>query len=383
MSADYVVADAESTFCHGNLVRGICPIGMFSKTLSTTTGLSRSLRMYLSNDTLDAATAARFRLVHETAPGVQVTQSRAFDVATMLAAQAELVRVLLAARLPYDAELVAAEAVGMGRCLISNGGFTSAALPDSHASQALQLSFTVLRTSQLESTLSSTVHVVEVPTSLASDAMSGIWLQWPSNALLIFRGSSPDSFCLGGESSAAHRRDGSFIEGVELLSQLHERIERADMPTIVVCHGATRGEGLLFPCLGSIVLAHSDATFGLPEIRHGALLGVVSVVARRRLGQTACERLFCTGDVIDATTANQLGLVDVVGSMAQVEAYVASLTKRFMAPESAQILAIERGPMVHQLRYDVPIRIEVDEHSQVLPPPPIIQHPSSSSLTKP
>ena len=235
-----------------------------------------------------------------------------------------------------------------------------------------------------KSTLSApTVHVVEVPTTLTSDAMSGAWLQWPSNALLIFRGSSPDSFCLGGEPSAARISDGSFVEGVELSAQLHERIERAGMPTIVVCHGATRGEGMLFPCLGSIVLAHSDATFGFPEIRHGALPGVVSVAARRRLGQAACERLFCTGDEVDATTAHQLGLVDFVGSKAQVEAYVASLTERFMALDPARILAIERGPPVHQLPHDVPIRIEVDEHSQVFPPPPSLALASQLSVRSP
>ena len=141
MSADYVVADAESTFCHGNLVRGVCPIGMFSKTLTTAAGLSRSLHIYLSNDTLDAATAKRFRLVHETAAGVKVTQSRAREVATMLAAQEEQARVLLAARLPYDAGLVAAEAARHARCLLSNGGYHHCFLPDSHAAQAMKLSF--------------------------------------------------------------------------------------------------------------------------------------------------------------------------------------------------------------------------------------------------
>ena len=183
-----------------------------------------------------------------------------------------------------------------------------------------------------------TVHVVEVPTTLTSEAMSGTWLQWPSNALLIFRGSSPDSFCLGEEPSAAHISDGSFLDGVELLAQLHERIERVGMPSIVVCHGATRGGGMLFPCLGSIVLAHSDATFGFPEILSGALPGVVSIAAGRRLGEAACERLFCTGDTVDAATARQLGLVDFVGSKAQVEAYVARLTKRFMALDPALVL---------------------------------------------
>ena len=49
------------------------------------------------------------------------------------------------------------------------------------------------------------------------------------------------------------------------------------MPKIVVCHGATRGGGMVFPCLGTAVLACVDATFSFPEIRRGALPGVVIV----------------------------------------------------------------------------------------------------------
>ena len=374
MSADYIVADTESTFCHGNLVRGVCPIGMFSKALVITAGLSRSLHVYLSNDTLDAATAKRFRLVHATAAGVKVGQSHAREVATMLAAQEEQAYVLRADRLPYDALLVAAEAVGHARCCLFNGGYAPAALPDSYAAQAMQLHSTLLELApqQVSTPSAPTVHVVEVPTTLTSNTMSGAWFQWPSNALLIFRGSGPGSFCLGEEPSAANISDGSFLDGVELFTQLHENIERAGMPTIVVCHGATRSGGMLFPCLGSVVLAHSDASFGFPEILGGALPSVVSVAARRRLGKATCERLFCTGDTVDAATAHQLGLVDFVGSKVQVEAYVARLTERCMALDPAWVSAMEQGPSVHQLPHDVSIPVsfpvETDGGSQVLPP---------------
>jgi enoyl-CoA hydratase/carnithine racemase len=368
MSADYVVADVESTFCHGNLVRGVCPIGMFSRTLTTVAGLSRSLRIYLSNDTHDAATAKRFRLVDETAAGVKVTQNRACEVATMLAAQEEQAHILLAARLPYDAGLVATEAVGIARCLLSHGGYTPAALPDSHSAQAMQLYSTVLELAPQLIVSAPIVHVVEVPTTLTSNGMSDTWLQWPSNALLIFRGSSPDSFCLGEDPSAAHISDGSFLDGVELFTQLLERIEQVGMPTIVVCPGATRGGGMLFPCLGSIVLAHTDATFGFPEVLCSALPGVVSIAAKRRLGEAACERLFCTGDTVDAATACQLGLVDFVGSGAQVEAYVTRLAERFMALGPVWVSAIEQVPHVHQPLHNASIPVEVDGKYQVLTP---------------
>ena len=49
-----------------------------------------------------------------------------------------------------------------------------------------------------------------------------------------------------------------------------------EMPTPIfaVCHGATRGGGMLFPCIASTALAHADASFGFTEIRRGVLPGV-------------------------------------------------------------------------------------------------------------
>ena len=192
------------------------------------------------------------------------------------------------------------------------------------------------------------------------NTMSGAWLQWPNNELLIFRGSSPDNFCLGEESLSVHISDDNFLDRVELFAQLHEHIQRVGMPTIVVCCGATRGGGMLFPCLCSVVLANFDATFGFPGILSGALPGLVSIAAGWRLGEAVCERLLCTGDIVDAATAHQLDLVDFVGSKEQVEAYVARLTERFMLLDPAQRSAIEQGP------HEVPISVEADKDSQVL-----------------
>ena len=80
-----------------------------------------------------------------------------------------------------------------------------------------------------------------------------------------------------------------------------------------------------------LVLAHADATFGLPEVRRGVLPGVVSVAARRRLSAAACDRAFCTGDTLDALTALRLGLVDFVGNWEQIEAELTRITERCAA----------------------------------------------------
>ena len=120
---------------------------------------------------------------------------------------------------------------------------------------------------------------------------------------------------------------------------------------------------MAFPCLGTVVLAHSDATFGFPEIRRGALPGVVSVAARQRLSRAACERLFCTGDVIDAPTAQRLGLVDVVGGWAELETEVARLERHFLS--SAERLVHAPGAEPSSAPAATPAPFEVGSNSQV------------------
>ena len=184
----------------------------------------------------------------------------------------------------------------------------------------------------------------------------------PVNALLIFRGTDgAEDFCLGADPSPADIASGDFLEELPAFGELLERLRDAPMPKIVVCHGATRGDGMVFPCLGTVVLAHEEATFGFPEIQQGALPGVVSVAARQRLSRAACDWLFCTGDTIDASTAHRLGLVDLVGSWEQLEAEVEHLTEHFLAQEHASIGAPNGSP---QLRES--LCFEADEQGQVV-----------------
>ena len=65
LSCDYIVAEGSTTFEHGNLVRGVCPLGGLSRTLPHVAGVARALSMYLGNETLSAAEALAAGIVHE------------------------------------------------------------------------------------------------------------------------------------------------------------------------------------------------------------------------------------------------------------------------------------------------------------------------------
>ena len=93
-------------------------------------------------------------------------------------------------------------------------------------------------------------HAVSVPRHLGGDGAP--LPTWPDGVLPVFRGADPEHFCLGGNPAAASSQQGAFLDGLPAFAELHDRLARAALPSVVVCHGATRGGGMLFPCLGTL-----------------------------------------------------------------------------------------------------------------------------------
>ena len=92
--------------------------------------------------------------------------------------------------------------------------------------------------------------MVTVPRHLSGDGAP--LPTWPDGMLPVFRGADPEHFCLGGSPAAASNQQSTFLDGLPAFAELHDRLARAALPSVVVCHGATRGGGMLFPCLGTL-----------------------------------------------------------------------------------------------------------------------------------
>ncbi|MGH3359208.1 MAG: enoyl-CoA hydratase/isomerase family protein [Nocardioidaceae bacterium] len=75
-----------------------------------------------------------------------------------------------------------------------------------------------------------------------------------------------------------------------------------------------------------LLVATENAQFGEPEIRFGS--GPVTLLMPFLLGQKKTNELLYTGDVVDAATAESLGLVNHVVPDADLEATVEALAKK-------------------------------------------------------
>ena len=96
------------------------------------------------------------------------------------------------------------------------------------------------------------------------------------------------------------------------LSALYEQIYSLPKPTIAAVNGAAvaGGAGLVTVC--DLAVCVPAAKFGYPEVRRGLVAAMVMPHLLRHVGERAARWLLLTGELIDATEAVRVGLVNAV-----------------------------------------------------------------------
>lgn len=112
----------------------------------------------------------------------------------------------------------------------------------------------------------------------------------------------------GQSDPAAVRR--SFLDGIQRIPLALYNLE---VPVIAAVNGPAMGAGLDLACMCDIRIGSSNATFAESFIRLGLVAGDGGAwLLPRLIGRAAASRLALTGEIIDATQALQLGILDSV-----------------------------------------------------------------------
>ncbi|MEY2569399.1 MAG: hypothetical protein QOE35_3928 [Actinomycetota bacterium] len=130
---------------------------------------------------------------------------------------------------------------------------------------------------------------------------------------VVLDGAGPN-FCSGGDlDEFGTTPDPATAHLVRVARSVGRAIDELRDRVTVVVHGASVGAGVELAAFAGRVVARPDATFQLPEIAMGLVPGAGGTVSLpRRIGEERTRWLAVTGSVIDAATALDWGLVDII-----------------------------------------------------------------------
>lgn len=100
-----------------------------------------------------------------------------------------------------------------------------------------------------------------------------------------------------------------------MLKKIHALILQMieyPVPIIAAVHGQCLGGGLEVACAASIIIAAPDTMLGQPEISLAVFAPAASCLLPERIGQSQAEMMLLSGQSMDAQSARQIGLVDIV-----------------------------------------------------------------------
>ena len=132
----------------------------------------------------------------------------------------------------------------------------------------------------------------------------------------------------------------------QMLDSFHaifRTLEQLARPAIAVVDGPALGGGCELVAACDIVIATDRARFGQPEIKLGVFPPVAAILLSRIIGEKRARELILTGDVIDAATALQLGLVNHVVPVEELEQKVQELVTKLRELSAAGLEMTRRA----------------------------------------
>ena len=131
--------------------------------------------------------------------------------------------------------------------------------------------------------------------------------------LIVITGAGERAFSAGVDiHDHLHGREKEMLRAVYDNCAAFEDLRAQNIATVALVKGYALGGGCELAALCDTVIAHEDATFGLPEISLGVFPPVAAAYFPALIGQNATMRLMLTGETIDAREALRLGLVHQV-----------------------------------------------------------------------
>jgi len=132
----------------------------------------------------------------------------------------------------------------------------------------------------------------------------------------------------------------------QMLDSFHgifRMLEQQARPTVAIVEGSALGGGCELVAACDMVIASDRARFGQPEIKLGVFPPVAAVLLPRIIGDKRARELILTGELIDASEAGRIGLVNHVVPSHQLEAKAEEILSRLRELSARALELTRRG----------------------------------------
>ncbi|HEX8747337.1 MAG TPA: enoyl-CoA hydratase-related protein [Pyrinomonadaceae bacterium] len=180
--------------------------------------------------------------------------------------------------------------------------------------------------------------------------------------VIVFTGAGDKAFVAGADIAEFQGRTAITQREVMLGRSLFTAIDNFPKPVIAMVNGYCLGGGCELALSCDLRVASDKASFGQPEINLGIIPGGGGTQRLTRLvGEGKAMELILTGDIIDAQTAYNLGLVNMVVPAADLEAKTMELANRIAEKSPVALrMAKEAVKLASRSNLDEGLRREVD-----------------------
>ncbi|HKS27850.1 MAG TPA: enoyl-CoA hydratase-related protein [Pyrinomonadaceae bacterium] len=180
--------------------------------------------------------------------------------------------------------------------------------------------------------------------------------------VVVFTGAGDKAFIAGADIAEFQGRTAITQREVMLGRSLFTAIDNFPKPVIAMVNGYCLGGGCELALSCDLRVASDKASFGQPEINLGIIPGGGGTQRLTRLvGEGKAMELILTGDIIDAQTAYNLGLVNMVVPAADLEAKTMELANRIAEKSPVALrMAKEAVKLASRSNLDEGLRREVD-----------------------
>src|SRR5687767_9128507 len=163
----------------------------------------------------------------------------------------------------------------------------------------------------------------------------------PDRALLLIDAAGEKAFSAG--ASVKDHMGETIRTMLRLFHDAFRMLNRLELVTVALVQGVALGGGCELALACDFVLASDKARFGQPEINLGVFPPVAAYQMSRQVAPRKGLELLLTGDPIDASTAERLGLVNAVFPATSFETDCNSWLARLYRQSSSSLRLTRRA----------------------------------------